>query len=81
MNISTQPSTQRVNPSELRKARALFQATMRDCKRMALQAVLTAGMASYGEDWKEEVRVLELEEQAKDARPVMRAVSATSLQA
>jgi hypothetical protein len=72
MHLNTTPSTNRINPAELRRLRATVATTTICCPVTAIQSAVTTAHIAFGEDWSQEAAVLLAEQEYQATRPTMR---------
>jgi hypothetical protein len=72
MQVNTTPSTNRINPTELRHLRATVATTTICCPVTAIQAAVTTAHVAFGEDWSQEATVLLAEIEYQASQPHLR---------
>lgn len=72
MHINTTPSTNRINPAELRRLRATVATTAICDPYTAIQAAVTTAHVAHGEDWSQEATVLLAEMDYQATQPYLR---------
>jgi hypothetical protein len=72
MHINTTPSTNRINPTELRRLRATVATTTICCPVSAIQSAVTTAHVAFGEDWSQEATVLLNEMEYQASQPHLR---------
>jgi hypothetical protein len=72
MQLNTTPSTNRINPAELRRLRATVATTTICCPVTAIQAAVTTARVAFDEDWSQEAIVLLAETDYQASQPHLR---------